>query len=93
LWLLEKEVERIIGMLINHYGWMRELDDARFGVCINMCYNLGTTKFRGFKQFRRALEAGMYAIAAAEMLDSRWAGQVGRRSDRLYKQMMTGEWV
>ena len=93
LWLLEAEVEHIIGALLNHYGWMRELDDARFGVCVNMSYQLGMRGFRKFKHFLKALEGGLFAAAGAEMLNSRWARQTEARANRLYKQMMTGRWV
>jgi lysozyme len=38
-----------------------------------------------------ALEAGDYAQAAVEMMDSRWARQVGSRAEKLKKMMETGE--
>jgi lysozyme len=72
--------------------WQR-LSDARKGVLLNMCFNLG---FAGLMQFRSmyvALETGDYETAAAEMLDSTWARQVGARADRLARQMETDTWV
>ena len=39
-----------------------------------------------------ALAAGDYEKAAAEMLDSKWAVQVGNRSRELARQMRVGEW-
>jgi lysozyme len=71
----------------------KDLSEARKGVLLNMCFNLG---FAGLMQFRlmyAALEARDYARAAAEMLDSRWARQVGARADRLAKQMAEDVWV
>jgi len=38
-----------------------------------------------------ALEDGDYKQAAVEMLDSRWARQVGRRAAKLSQMMETGE--
>jgi lysozyme len=48
----------------------------------------------GLLTFRNTLEAmrrGNYESAAAGMLASKWARQVGRRADRLAAIMRTGE--
>ncbi|SDE20618.1 glycoside hydrolase family protein [Desulfuromonas thiophila] len=71
--------------------WFPALDPVRQDVLTNMCFNLG---FAGLLKFRRMLAAvatGDYALAAREMLDSRWAKQVGRRALRLAKRMRGGE--
>lgn len=49
----------------------------------NMAYNMGTKKLLGFKNFLRLLEEGRMFEAADEMLDSKWANQVGDRAIRL----------
>jgi lysozyme len=38
----------------------------------------------------KAIENNDYAEAASQMLDSRWANQVGKRAQRLSKLMVTG---
>jgi len=53
----------------------------------NMAYNLGVPKLCGFKKMWRALEDDNYQAAAAEMLDSKWANDVGDRAIRLAEQM------
>jgi len=67
-----------------------DLDPVRRGVVINMLFNLGFTKFRGFFNMRQALRRGDYGSAADEMLDSQWARQVGRRAEELARIMRTG---
>ena len=49
----------------------------------NMSFNLGLTKLRKFKSFRKALVAGKYEQAANEMVDSEWYTQVGDRAKDL----------
>jgi len=44
-----------------------------------------------FKKTLGHIEAGEYEEAASEMLNSRWAEQVGRRANTLSEMMRTGE--
>ena len=69
-----------------------ELDEVREAVVLNMIYNLGIARFRGFKRTLYFIEEGNYRAAAYEMLDSKWAGQVGGRALELSKMMDTGRW-
>lgn len=71
-------------------GYLDGLNRARRNVVIEMIYNLGLSRFQTFTRFRAALRARNYTMAAAEMLDSKWAGQVGRRAERLADLMRTG---
>ena len=66
------------------------LSDARKAVLINMAFNLGQTRLAGFKRLREAVEAKAWEQAAVEMLDSKWAVQVGQRAQRLAQQMRQG---
>ena len=56
-------------------------------VLVNMGFNLGLGGLLGFKRTLAHLEAGAYTQAADAMLDSRWAGQVGERAQRLARQI------
>ena len=55
-----------------------------------MWFNLGLTRLLGFKKFLAALEAEDWDRAAEEMLDSKWAVQVGPRSTRLRDLLLEG---
>ena len=68
-----------------------ELDPVRKAIIIDMLFNLGLPGLRGFKNMFRALRADNYKRAADEMLDSKWAGQVGYRARKLADMMRTGE--
>ena len=52
-------------------------------VLVNMAFNLGYDRFRGFTETRRLIQAGKLTEASVEMLDSKWAKQVGVRADKL----------
>lgn len=67
-----------------------ELDEVRQYVLVDMCFNIGLNRLFGFKKMLQALEAGDYKKAAAEMLASKWARQVGRRAQELSKIMEKG---
>ena len=81
---LEDELDRAI-------PWWRQLDDARQRALINLSYNVGTTTLLKFKKTLQYLEDGSYEEAAKEVLDSRWAAQVGRRAIFISNVFLTGE--
>ena len=90
--LLDADILEYSAAVIAHLPWSLRLDEARRAVLINMAFNLGVRGLLGFKNMLAAVEAGAYDRAAAEMMDSRWAGQVGERAARLARQMQMGEW-
>lgn len=69
-----------------------KLSEVRKAVLVNMCFNLGRDRAAQFKKLRKAVLDEDWAQAAVEMLNSKWASQVGHRADRLAKQMETDEW-
>lgn len=90
LFLLRRDIEDAVQDLKN-FDWFEALDPIRRKVVIDMRYNLGPTRFRGFRKMIAALARGDYKAAAAEMVDSRWYHEVGNRSKRLVEMMRTGE--
>ena len=68
-----------------------DLDPVRRGVILDMLYNLGLSRFRGFSNMIDALNQGDYDKAAVEMLDSLWSKQVKGRAGRLAKMMREGK--
>jgi lysozyme len=66
------------------------LSEARKAVLVNMAHNLGQTRLAGFQRLREAVKEQDWEQAAAELLDSKWATQVGQRAVRLANQMRQG---
>jgi len=56
-----------------------------------MAFNLGIAGLLKFENTLALIRSGSYAQAAAEMVKSKWAKQVGKRADRLANMMKTGE--
>jgi lysozyme len=57
-------------------------------VLVNMCFNLGGTRLSKFKNMLGACRAHDWDKMAAEMENSRWYKQVGRRSVELQKSVL-----
>jgi lysozyme len=96
---LDCDLEWAIGVVEMTYPWSEHLNDARYGVLIDMMFNLGPTRLRTFKNFLSELELHANTGAthvikriAYEMLDSKWARQVPHRAITLVKVMLSGEW-
>lgn len=66
------------------------LSDARKAVLVNMAFNMGRTRLAGFVNMLQAINEQDFEEAAEQMLDSKWAKQVGNRAIRLAKAMREG---
>lgn len=54
---------------------------------IDMAFNLGPSKLNQFVRLKQQILARNYEMAAREMIDSRWYGQVGGRGPRMVSMM------
>lgn len=89
--LLANDINWVIGELDRRVPAFANLNEVRRRVLIDMGFNLGIGRLMKFRRMLAALEAENYARAAVEMMDSRWARQVGNRAARLKRMMETGE--
>lgn len=69
------------------YGWYCKQDRVRKDVLVELCFNLGLPNLLGFKKTIEALNACDYKVAVKELLDSKWAKQIGqeRINDIVYR--------
>jgi len=81
--MLANDIESAWSGLHSIAPWYTELPRPAQDVLCNMCLNMGPTRLAGFRDFLAALRNSRWDVAAAEMLDSRWASQVGARAERL----------
>jgi len=88
--LLSNDIDDFQSRLTREIPWMVGLDPIRQRVLIDMAFNLGVPGLLKFKRTLAAIRGKEYDRAAAMMLDSRWATQVGMRAERLSEMMATG---
>jgi lysozyme len=90
-YLLKNDIEKVCADLMKFLPWWAYLGDVRKRVLVNMAFNLGIAGLLKFENTLALIRSGSYAQAAAEMVKSKWAKQVGKRADRLANMMKTGE--
>jgi len=88
--MLDNDIEKIYSDLNRRFSWFNIMTPNRQEVVINMVFNLGIGGFLKFKNTIHFLASSQYEQAAIEMLESKWASQVGRRAKELSKIMMDG---
>jgi len=88
--LLDNDIERVITELEKWLSVFNELSENRKAALIDMSYNLGFNKLFQFRRFLAALQKKDFDLAAKEMLDSKWAAQVGNRATVLANMMKEG---
>jgi lysozyme len=81
--LLTQDLQNVFAALDAHLPWWRQMDEVRQRVIANMCFNMGIGTLLTFHNTLGAMQRGSYAVAAAGMLASKWAQQVGMRARRL----------
>jgi len=67
------------------------LSPARRAVIVEMVFNMGLQEVLGFKNMLSNLKLGKFIDAANEMLNSKWATQVGNRALQLAEVMKDGQ--
>ena len=79
---LNNDIDIVCKELDENMGWWSDLDDTRQRVLANMAFNLGLPRLSKFVKFLTAVQASDWEKAAIEMMDSKWATQVGNRAVR-----------
>ena len=91
-YLLANDIKRVEAELSQAFNWYDDLNDARKDAMMDICFNLGLPRLMLFKKSLAAMSNRHYEIAAIELLDSRWARQVGQRAVTISEIIRTGEY-
>lgn len=89
-YLLKNDIRNCHSECLHNFPFYAEMDSVRQGVILEMCFNLGINRLKGFKKMLKACELKNYALASQEMLNSRWALQVGQRARTMAYIMQMG---
>lgn len=89
-YLLENDILAVCSELEKTLPIFTSLSEKRKQVLVNMAFNIGVAGLGKFNKMLSALVAQDYSQAALEMLNSRWATQVGRRANELAQIMLEG---
>lgn len=89
-YLLDNDIKRCRIELQATFRWYDDLNEARQDALINLCFNVGLTRLRGFKRALDAMERRDYHEATEEFMDSKWASQVGTRALEVTEMIRTG---
>jgi lysozyme len=89
--LVKNDVDTCVTELDRTRPNWRQHNEIRQNVLVEMVFNLGMPRLNKFTKMWAALDAKAYTRAAAEMLDSNWAFQVGGRALTLADQMKAGK--
>jgi lysozyme len=91
-YLLDNDIKRVREELNDEYYWFGALNDARQEAMIDISFNLGQTRLRGFKKALDAMSTEDFDRAADEFMDSKWSEQVGNRATEVTEMIRTGEY-
>ena len=92
-YLLQNDIQRVKEELEETYFWLGALNEARQDAMIDICFNLGLTRLRGFVKALEAMSREQFDVAADEFMDSKWAQQVGTRAIRVTEMIRGGEYI
>jgi len=79
MYLLNNDIADVIGKLDKHWIAWRKLPITAQYVCIDLVFNMGINSFMSFRMTRAHMEMGDFEKAGIELLNSKYAKQVGRR--------------
>ena len=80
MYLLDNDIHKVIEQLDKQWEVWRTFPDAAKYVCIDVAFNMGINTWMSFRKTRAYMELGEWEKAASEILDSKYAEQVGRRA-------------
>lgn len=90
LYLLQNDLRACLIQLQTLPFW-GALNNTRQRVLVDMCFNLGYNGLMNFKKTLQYIKDGEYGKASLEMLNSKWAKEVGNRATELSDMMRKGE--
>ena len=89
--LLDNDIAIAEAELFVAFPWMLTLTQTRREVFVELAFNMGVPRLKGFAKALAAAEDGDWETCADELLDSTWATQVKGRAVTLATIIRTGQ--
>ena len=92
--IFKEDLKEATDWLIGFFGpqFWEAISEGRRRALIDLRFNLGSDKFKGFRRLIRSARLGDWEMVAYELVDSKWWQQVqDDRRNLLYHQLKTGE--
>jgi lysozyme len=89
--VFEKDVIKFISETTKLFPNLDNMPEIVQESLVNMCFNLGRPRLSQFVKFIEHINAERYLDASIEMLNSRWATQVGQRAIRLSNNIKSAQ--
>ena len=87
MYLLANDIERCIVECKNQFQWFETLTPLRQEAVVNLVFNMGMATVKKFKKTIQHIENEEYELAGSELLNSRYAQQVGQRAIDVANQL------
>lgn len=92
-YLCRNDLKKVRADLDRELPWWRDLCFDRQYVMIDLCFNMGIRTLLTFKRTLESIASGFYIRAAEQLLQSKYAKQVGKRADRNAYALRTGVYL
>lgn len=92
-YLCRNDLKKVRADLDRDLPWWRDLCPDRQFVMIDLCFNMGIGTLKTFKRTLDSIATGYYEQAAKQLLQSKYAKQVGARADRNAYALRTGVYL
>lgn len=90
-YLLQNDIKIVEDELDKTLPWWRDMSEVRQRALADLVFNMGMPRLHGFVKTLDALQRRDYQTAAEELLDSKYARQVGARAVRVAEMIRTGD--
>jgi len=90
-YLAMNDIKIVENELSQVHKCVENLDAVRQLILMDMAFNMGVPRLCKFKKMWNAIHEDNFDAASLEMMDSRWARQVGSRARKLSDAMKSGE--
>ena len=88
--LLADDIAIVEEELDKQLPWWRDLSEVRQRAIADLVFNMGMPRLHGFVKTLDALQRRDYQTAADELLNSKYANQVGARAIRIAEMIRSG---